>query len=451
MCAKFLKTVIQIDINTKQVITKFDSLRNAIEKTGISHIAKACRGKIKSAGGFLWKYSEEQQILEKNVEKIKYLPKDYENLHIQLFNKWDEDYKNNKINIGIVKPWFCCHFINFDIKQRNFNILDNKIVCSEVCLVCKVRKPLTPVYFTLGKNFYINCISGREDFTNKPNTGCRDCNKNFHKQKRKECSKTFVNGLLKNYSKLNLEWYTSHNNICAISNISLVESSNSDWRVSIQNNDTNTDHLPENCCKIAYEFNVAELKSVKENLVTTYKEEIFPAFIKEFISPTNTKDLIKFIVEWYQKSPKENGVTSKSRFSEYENQLAKYHLKYILDQQTKRYINADKNTNNKNRLETTKPDITKEILFNKLINQKMKCYYTNIPFSTNRDTWNFWSLERLDNNKNHTNENTVFICRIFNSSGGLNRKKLLYALLNQIHVPLPNYVKIKIKEELETL
>ena len=80
----------------------------------------------------------------------------------------------------------------------------------------------------------------------------------------------------------------------------------------------------------------------------------------------------------------------------------------------------------------------------------MKCYYTGIPFSTDRDSWKFWSLERLDNNKNHTDENTVFICRIFNTTGGLNRKKLLYALDNQIHVPLSNDVKMKIEKELKS-
>lgn len=143
-------------------------------------------------------------------------------------------------------------------------------------------------------------------------------------------------------------------------------------------------------------------------------------------------------------------MTVASRSINYEKYLSKYHLKYILKIQTTRYIHYDKNTKNKLRLGTEESKITKEILFDKLIKQKMKCFYTGIPFSTDKDTWNFWSLERLDNNKNHTNANTVFICRIFNSSGGLNRKKILYALLTQVHVPLPNDVKMKIEKELES-
>lgn len=447
---KFLKSVLQIDIDTKEIINKFNSIKEASEKTGSTHISSVCNGKQKTSGGYIWKYFENQEILEENLQKNKYSSNEYNNLQDKLFNKWNEDYKN-KINIGSINRWLCSQNENFDKKQRIFELEKNNLVCSELCLVCKVRKPLTPVYFMIGKNFHIDCISGREDLINKPNTGCRECNKKFHKEKRKECSKTFTNGLLKNFSKLNLDWYNSHKNICAISNISLIESSNSVWTVSIQNNNTNTDHLPENCIKIAYEFNVPELNSIKKDLVTTYKDEIFPEFIKELLNPSDTTNLIKYLIEWYNKTPSENGVTAKSRTSEYENQLRKYHLKYILKAQVKNCKNADKNSKNKKRLETKQIDITKEILLNKLINQNMKCYYTGIPFSIDRDNWNFWSLERLDNNKNHTEENTVFICRIFNTYGQLNRKKLLYALLNQIHIPLSNDVKIKIEEELKIL
>ena len=45
-------------------------------------------------------------------------------------------------------------------------------------------------------------------------------------------------------------------------------------------------------------------------------------------------------------------------------------------------------------------------------------------------------MERLDNEINHTDENCVFICRMFNTSGGLNRTKIFQILLTQILVPL---------------
>lgn len=37
-------------------INEFDSIKEAIEKTGIKHISSVCRGERKTAGGFFWKY-----------------------------------------------------------------------------------------------------------------------------------------------------------------------------------------------------------------------------------------------------------------------------------------------------------------------------------------------------------------------------------------------------------
>jgi len=76
---KFLRSVIQIN-ESNQIINKFNSIKEASEKTGISHISSVCRGKQKTAGGYIWKYFEEQEIKEIS-HKTKYLSKDYEKLH----------------------------------------------------------------------------------------------------------------------------------------------------------------------------------------------------------------------------------------------------------------------------------------------------------------------------------------------------------------------------------
>jgi hypothetical protein len=80
--------------------------------------------------------------------------------------------------------------------------------------------------------------------------------------------------------------------------------------------------------------------------------------------------------------------------------------------------------------------MNKDLLFNKLIDQEMKCYYTGIPLSINRDNWRYFSLERLDNNLHHREDNCVFICRMFNTAGQLNKQKILKALLSQQHIQL---------------
>lgn len=72
-------------------------------------------------------------------------------------------------------------------------------------------------------------------------------------------------------------------------------------------------------------------------------------------------------------------------------------------------------------------------------------------FSKNRDNWNYFSLERLDNKINHTDENCVFICRMFNTAGGLNLTKIFQILLTQIHVPLTEEERVIVKNKLEKL
>jgi hypothetical protein len=93
-------------------------------------------------------------------------------------------------------------------------------------------------------------------------------------------------------------------------------------------------------------------------------------------------------------------------------------------------------------------DLTVENIYQKMVDQKCKCYYTGIPFSFNRDTWNYFSVERLDNSKNHTVDNCVFICRLFNTAGQLNEHKILTALLSQQHVALSEQQTCNIQEKL---
>lgn len=49
------KQVAQIDLDGNE-LAKFDSVAQAVEKTGINNIDKAARGVIRTAGGYVWKY-----------------------------------------------------------------------------------------------------------------------------------------------------------------------------------------------------------------------------------------------------------------------------------------------------------------------------------------------------------------------------------------------------------
>ena len=52
------KSVIQIDKNNK-IIKKWDSINEAQKEFKIKNISTCCKGKRKTAGGFIWKYEME--------------------------------------------------------------------------------------------------------------------------------------------------------------------------------------------------------------------------------------------------------------------------------------------------------------------------------------------------------------------------------------------------------
>jgi hypothetical protein len=52
------KAVLQIDRDTKAVIKEYSSMHKAENETDIFNgsICACCKGKLKTAGGFIWKY-----------------------------------------------------------------------------------------------------------------------------------------------------------------------------------------------------------------------------------------------------------------------------------------------------------------------------------------------------------------------------------------------------------
>lgn len=50
------RKVLQLDKNTLKEINRFESIKEAKEKTKVNHISCVCRGVRKTAGGYIWKY-----------------------------------------------------------------------------------------------------------------------------------------------------------------------------------------------------------------------------------------------------------------------------------------------------------------------------------------------------------------------------------------------------------
>tara|TARA_E500000331_G_scaffold307799_1_gene312928 strand:- start:92 stop:1261 length:1170 start_codon:yes stop_codon:yes gene_type:complete len=370
----------------------------------------------------------------------------YEEEDKHLRRKWEHDFENGKIQEGNITPERSGIKLNNTKKNRRVVIENDKILIIENCMKCNEPKPITPKYFKSEyNNSGINNIdkdSGKEQIYNSPTYGCRECTKTVAYDKSRNDKDEYIRLKLKPYTHLNRPWYLSIPNICDISNMPLVEDFNCDWRVGIQNNGLTREHLPEHCTKIANELNVPQ-----HNAISNLKEcwmQCYKLILNELHRPTNEDELREIVKKWWNNKPKQNGVIADCQITingkkkinpEYTNECLLKHLKSILNDMKSRYKKNDKKSKIRN-YETDGNILTDNQMYQKLLKQGFKCHYTGVPFSKNRDTWNYFSLERLDNKINHTDENTVFICRMFNTSGGLNQKKIFQILLTQILVPL---------------
>lgn len=337
----------------------------------------------------------------------------------------------------------------------------------ETCVKCGKEYPMTPLYFNTEyidhSKTNIERVSGKEVISNSPFYGCRECSKEVAMERSKtddEC----IRNLLKTYGKkyggsLTKEWFLSQLLVCPISNIPLrLKKNESDiWTVSIQNNKPGEEHTPENCSLIALEFNVQQQQAIPD-LLEAWKEA-FQLMANEIMNPSNTEELVSKFKQWYVDKPTQGGVKVPSQITN----PADPNGKKIANPEYTKLRNMTypiaafrimlENLRSEDKRSKRNPNIeprnlTIESMYQQLIKQDCKCYYTGIPLSLDRDTWNYFSCERLDNSKNHTVENCVFICRLMNGRAQLNRKKILTALLSQIHIPLSNECKIKIQDEL---
>lgn len=69
-CHRHIKTsvpVVQIDLKTHQVINEYHSMYEALRQTGISTIARVCKGLAKSAGGYSWMFKSDY---DKQIEDL---------------------------------------------------------------------------------------------------------------------------------------------------------------------------------------------------------------------------------------------------------------------------------------------------------------------------------------------------------------------------------------------
>ncbi len=69
-------------------------------------------------------------------------------------------------------------------------------------------------------------------------------------------------------------------------------------------------------------------------------------------------------------------------------------------------------------------ELTINDLFDKLLEQKGRCYYSNVNLHfTPKSEW-MMSIERLDSTKGYTKDNTALVCIEFNSTDTTSNQKI---------------------------
>lgn len=356
-----------------------------------------------------------------------------EDKKIQLQTKWKTDLTEEK---KIPKKG--------NSHERKIVIIDGIIEVHEQCVRCNEWKALYD--FDLRSSF-MDKKSSKESINNP----CRECCKIKRVEKMENNPDQYIIRLLYNYPKLSIEWY--HQQITkngglfsSISGIPIQSLSCGSWQTSIQNNRRDLEHLPEHCEIIALEENIPQHSAILD-LRTAYTE-LYSRMLQQRIEPDSIEEQFSHSKIWedrYKLTPKQSGVESKSRVNgkitkEYDREVQQKHLKSMFTRDTKSAYTRDK----KSKREVNEEGRIKEKdMFFIGQRQGWKCFKSGVKLSTNRNSWNYPSLERLDNTKNHTLENTVLICRLLNTSdiAQWTTTKLNYALKYQKLVDIPSYIK----------
>jgi hypothetical protein len=362
-------------------------------------------------------------------------------------------------------------------KRKCIEIEGEKIVTDE----CKICNNTLPLYcFHMRSENYLDVESGKESCC----MSCISCRKEDAKKRGKEESEIMRQMIKTNNGDLTIEWLKQQlekqHNLCHITNLPIQIIKGYFYSASVQNNGEGNLHYQDNCVLIMQCLQVQEHAIL--NLKDAWKQ-ILLMMKKEDELATDTTQFLKDLDIKFSNTPKQNGVTARTLIykdeesvgmcnkitsktgqvcdrvcvkyetvcwrhlpleekhkinknpeyknkvtnikkiinPDYSSQCTRLHLPIILRDHVERYYSMDKRSRGRHDKQNIVKLVPKDII-QKLHEQKGKCYLSGVPFSFNRDDPNYWSLERLDNTKHHTIENTVLICRIMNGATQLTRE-----------------------------
>lgn len=164
-------------------VCKVDDLKKKCKKKGIKGYSNKNKKELiqllkDDDNKKLNSYDEDKKEITKRDRRKYYSYMENTETDIRLqdeHNMFIEKWKNAKL--GPVEPSkFCNNKESFQLKDRKFELIDNKIVCTEICLLCKERNPITSLYFHKTSNSNnLECESGKEMICNSLTHPCIAC------------------------------------------------------------------------------------------------------------------------------------------------------------------------------------------------------------------------------------------------------------------------------------
>ncbi len=242
-----------------------------------------------------------------------------------------------------------------------------------------------------------------------------------------------------------------------ISGLPLNFSNKSDFMVSIQNLNNKDIHRIETCELIEAEFNVNQhdvIPDIADAIISIFEQMAQLNFENNQLETLqDNSDLMTMALTNLDSDPIENGVTASRTYDyqTYNKQKRQFHLSFIIYSAISTHIEVDfKKTGKSDQEKATyvkkyKKIITNNVIQKLIFDQRFKCSYSHVDLSIQNNAQRF-SFERINNSKPHFGpegdvDNIVFICRIFNSAAGMNRRKMLQVFLSQSHIPLSEKVR----------
>ena len=235
-------------------------------------------------------------------------------------------------------------------RERKIIVIDEQPEVHECCIKCDIWKPLYEFYL---RGNFLDAKSTKELISNESTRPCIKCSKETRTEIFNNSPDGYITRLLNNYPKLDIKWYREK--ICEIGglfssilNVPLYESPNVDWRVSIQNNCPDLEHLPENCTIISFEENVQQHNAIP-NLKLAFTS-LFIGMLQEMKHPDTLESRNEFSKEWkkrFEMTPQQSGVQSKCRENgkmtkEYLKEYNVKHLRAMFIKDSNRTYTADK-------------------------------------------------------------------------------------------------------------